>query len=88
MAKRCAKCATAVDMIGQMAQMLKEADLQLKRANRIIGWMSPYIGTMCPPENGLAEFNEHCCDNRVPAPGKEAKGAPIKQSLSLHPERI
>jgi len=41
--------------------------------------MMPYIGKMCPPDNGLFELNEHCCDNKVPNPGNEAKGAPLDQ---------
>jgi hypothetical protein len=52
---------------------------QLERANRIIGWMCPYIGSMCPPDGGIADFNEHTCDNRIPSPGKETKGAPLRQ---------
>lgn len=52
---------------------------QLERANRIIGWMMPYIGSMCPPDNGLYELNIHCCENKVPEPGDEAKGRPINQ---------
>lgn len=31
---------------------------QLVRANKIIGWMSEYIGKMCPPPNGLHELNQ------------------------------
>ncbi len=52
---------------------------QLARANRIIGWMCPYIGTMCPPDGGLAEFNDHTMDNYIPPPGEDTKGAPLKQ---------
>ena len=33
------------------------AEKQLDRANRIIGWMMPYIGTMCPPPDGLYDLN-------------------------------
>ena len=51
----------------------------LARANTIIGWMMPYIGSMCPPDGGLGELNEHFMENRVPTPGDETKGAPIKQ---------
>lgn len=51
----------------------------LQRANRIIGWMMPYIGSMCPPTNGLFDLNEHCMENRIPEPGKETKGSPIRQ---------
>lgn len=72
MAKKCAKCASATQVIEQLAA-------QLTRANRIIGWMMPYIGTMCPPDGGLMDLNEHCCENRVPEPGEETKGAPLKQ---------
>jgi hypothetical protein len=32
----------------------------LERADRIIDWMAKYIGKMCTPENGIAEWNEHC----------------------------
>ena len=51
------------------------AEKQLDRANRIIGWMMPYIGTMCPPPDGLYDLNIHCCENRIPEPGDETKGA-------------
>lgn len=54
---------------------------QLARANRIIGWMLPYIGSMCPPDNGLYDLNIHCCENIIPEPGDETKGAPIKQRV-------
>lgn len=40
-----------------------ELERQLARANRIIGWMAPYIGRMCPPPNGIFEFNEHAFEN-------------------------
>lgn len=52
---------------------------QLDRANKIIGWMMPYIGNMCPPDGGLGDLNEHCFYNRVPEPGKETKGAALRQ---------
>lgn len=55
---------------------------QLERANRIIGWMMPYIGNMCPPENGLSDLNIHCCENVVPEPACETKGRPINQQPS------
>jgi hypothetical protein len=51
----------------------------LERANRIIGWMMPYVGRMCPPPDGLYELNLHCCENHVPMPGEEAKGRPLDQ---------
>ncbi len=57
-------------------QMLRA---QLERANRLIGWLMPYIGSMCPPDNGLYELNQHCFENHVPTPGDETKGAPIGQ---------
>ena len=56
-----------------------ELDAQLTRANRIIGWMIPYIGNMCPPENGLFDLNNHCFENHVPTPDKSTKGRPISQ---------
>lgn len=56
-----------------------ELEMQLLRANRIIGWMMPYIGTMCPPPSGLHDLNIHCCENDVPEPGDETKGRPINQ---------
>lgn len=52
---------------------------QLERANRIIGWMMEYVGSMCPPPDGLFELNEHCCDNMVRPPGPETKRAPLNQ---------
>ena len=56
---------------------------QLIRANKIIGWMMPYIGNMCPPSNGLFDLNEHCCDNNAPDMGEEVKGPPLKQRAFL-----
>lgn len=61
----------------------KDLAAQLERANRIIGWMMPYIGSMCPPTNGLFDLNEHCFENHIPSPGKETKGAPINQKPSI-----
>jgi hypothetical protein len=55
------------------------AKAQLERANRIIGWMMPYIGSMCPPPNGLFELNEHYMENKIPEPGDSTKGRPINQ---------
>ena len=60
----------------------KDLKAQLQRANRIIGWMMPYVGKMCPPENGLFELNEHCFENKVPSPGDDAKSAPLDQPLT------
>jgi hypothetical protein len=31
----------------------------LERADRIIEWMMPYIGRMCPPDNGIFDLNQH-----------------------------
>jgi len=31
----------------------------LERADKIIEWMMPYIGRMCPPDNGIFDLNEH-----------------------------
>lgn len=63
---------------------LSKAERQLERANRIIGWMMPYIGSMCPPSNGLFDLNEHCCENRIgPRMDSQTKGRPINQ----RPER-
>lgn len=53
---------------------------QLERANSIIGWMMPHIGVMCPPVEGLYDLNQHCFENRVPDPGAETKGAPLRQT--------
>jgi hypothetical protein len=58
-----------------------ELERQLARANRIIGWMMPYIGGMCPPDDGLFELNKHCCENHVPDPKREKCDRPIKQSI-------
>lgn len=55
------------------------AERQLKRANRIIGWMMQYVGRMCPPQDGLYDLNIHCCENHIPQPGDEVKGRPIGQ---------
>lgn len=44
----------------EMIAYAKRLEFQLERANRIIGWMVPYIGKMCPPENGLFDLNKHC----------------------------
>lgn len=53
---------------------------QLERANRIIGWMMPYIGNMCPPQNGLGDLNNHCFDNHIhPRMDDETKGQSIRQ---------
>lgn len=58
-----------------------EVQRQLDRANKIIAWMMPYIGTMCPPQNGLFELNNHCFENRVvPNFDDETKGRPVTQS--------
>lgn len=65
---------------------ISQLENQLMRANRIIGWMMPYIGTMCPPDGGLYDLNMHCYENHVPAPGEETKGPPLKQPSNL-PEK-
>lgn len=31
----------------------------LERADKIIEWMMPYIGSMCPPDNGIFDLNQH-----------------------------
>lgn len=56
---------------------------QLARANRLIGWMMPYIGSMCPPQNGLADLNEHCCENHIPTPGDDTTGPSIRQQHAM-----
>lgn len=58
---------------------VEELERQLERANRIIGWMMPYIGSMCPPDSALYDLNQHVFENRVPAPGDESKGPSIRQ---------
>jgi hypothetical protein len=58
-----------------------ELERQLARANKIIGWMMPYIGRMCPPSNGLYDLNLHCCENHVPESGVAAKAAPLDQRI-------
>ena len=73
---------TAAEGEPRMNECCLERDrlrFQLERANRIIGWMMPYIGTMCPPSTGLYDLNIHCCENRVPEPGDETKGASLRQ---------
>lgn len=68
------------DHLGALIISTPELRAQLDRANRIIGWMMPYIGSMCPPENGLGELNLHCMDNKVPDPKwKEVRGKSINQ---------
>lgn len=57
---------------------IKRLTAQLARANKIIGWMMPYIGTMCPPPNGLYDLNIHCCENTV-READDTKGRPINQ---------
>ena len=61
-----------------------KADLerQLERANRIIGWMMPYIGRMCTPSDGLYDLNLHCFENHVPESGVASKGPPIQQRVN------
>jgi hypothetical protein len=73
------KTETLNGLSGRARQMVESRDMeikglrfQLERANRIIGWMMPYIGTMCPPSNGLYDLNIHCCENKVPEPGDSA----------------
>lgn len=56
-----------------------ELERQLERANRIIGWMMPYIGKMCPPPNGLYDLNLHCLENHVQESGVMSKAAPLEQ---------
>lgn len=68
---------------GRPALGAKELQRQLDRANRLIGWMMPYIGSMCPPEDGLYDLNLHCCENKIPKPDDSTKGAPIKQRHDL-----
>jgi|HubBroStandDraft_4_1064222.scaffolds.fasta_scaffold00027_55 hypothetical protein len=67
------------DLLDAWVKRAQKAEAQLKRANRLIGWMMPYIGRMCPPSNGLFDLNEHCMENIIPEPGKETKSAPIDQ---------
>ena len=62
----------ARQMVESRGMEIKGLRFQLERANRIIGWMMPYIGTMCPPSNGLYDLNIHCCENKVPEPGDSA----------------
>lgn len=57
----------------------EKLEMNLTRANKIIGWMMPHIGGMGPPDGGLMDLNEHCMANRVPEPGEETKGAPLRQ---------
>lgn len=61
----------------------RELRRQLDRANRIIDWMMPYIGKMCPPDNGLYDLNLHCCENRVPKSGVQSNTAPIEQRVRM-----
>ncbi len=74
---------TAVNAYESNQARIEELKKQLERANRIIGWMMPYIGNMCPPADGLSDLNIHCCENKVPMPDKSTKGAPIDQRATL-----
>lgn len=65
------------DYHDESSDTVAELRRQLARANQIIGWMMPYIGSMCPPQNRLGDLNDHCFENRMPAPGDDTKGAPI-----------
>jgi hypothetical protein len=67
---------------------VKKLAAQLERANRIIGWMMPYVGRMCPPSNGLYDLNIHCCENKIPEPGDEVKGRPIDQPYNRSTETV
>lgn len=62
--------------LNHMALLLR----QLDRANRIIGWMMPYIGNMCPPDKGLFDLNEHCFENNIPEGGEAGIGIPAIRS--------
>lgn len=76
-------CNTEDDFCEEVVKRYNEHEflkVNLRRANRIIGWMMPYIGTMCPPEAGMFDLGQHCFFNDVPEPSKETKGAPLKQS--------
>jgi hypothetical protein len=71
----------ARDALRLAAKPAEETQRQLDRANKIIAWMMPYIGTMCPPQNGLGELSDHCFENNVcPNFDDETKGRPINQS--------
>jgi hypothetical protein len=72
------ECAAEIERLRAAEAVLAN---QLERANRIIGWMMPYIGNMCPPDRGLFDLNEHCCDNKIPEYGRETKGRPINQAV-------
>ena len=58
---------------GSDVHLIEMLLFQLDRANRIIGWMSPHIGQMCTPPNGISEWNEHSCENHIPEPGEVKK---------------
>lgn len=71
-------------------RVIAQLEKQLARANGIVGWMMPYIGSMCPPSNGLADLNEHCCDNIIrPRMDDETKGPSIRQrSRGARPDGV
>ena len=54
----------------------------LKRANRIIDWMAPYLGGMCPPPNGIVDLNEHwlLMEQMVISVTPSKDGKPVNQS--------
>lgn len=71
--------AQQVNVVQMAVEDIARLSAQLDRANKIIGWMMPYIGSMCPPSNGLYDLNQHCFENKVPEPGDETKGPSIRQ---------
>ena len=46
-------------MISENEKRINELEAALLRADDIINWMEDYIGKMCPPPNGLADWNAH-----------------------------
>lgn len=72
--------AQQINVVQMAIEDIARLSAQLDRANKIIGWMMPYIGSMCPPQNGLGELNDHCFDNYIrPRMDDETKGPSIRQ---------
>lgn len=80
MSRRIDRDSAAVQLLKGVVEDATALRRQLDRANRIIGWMMPYIGAMAPPDGGLGDLNDHCMENKVPSPKREKCDRPIKQN--------
>lgn len=66
--------------LGEATVEIERLRAQLDRANKIIGWMMPYIGNMAPPDGALGDLNDHFMDNKVAVAKREKCDRPIKQN--------